>query len=149
MACDRRIAEQPFAFTIERELTEATPEPTDRPGERLVRVFASLEAGEFPGDDVPQMQVRRAAAIAALSEADRRITLHASRGKAVTLDHHWAERLKHWLHQRQSEQALPPQFYSVAGRLEGVDVHGRKSKFYVYDPLTDQKMRCIFCRPRA
>ena len=28
--------------------------------------------------------------------------------------------------------------------MEGVNVHGSKSEFYVYDPLTDKKMRCIF-----
>lgn len=134
----------PFSMTVERRLPKSMPEPVDRPGERLARLFATLAAGGEPDDTLSVGQARRAAAIAEVAEPGRPIVLRASRGNPINLAPQWAGRLKEWIHRKTVNDVMPQQYYSAAGRLEGVDVHGRKSEFYVYDPLTDQKMRCVF-----
>jgi hypothetical protein len=140
----RATMNSPFSMTLQRVAPESMPEPADRPGERLVRLFAVLSAGMLPDDSTPAIQVRRAAAIAQLAQPGRTVRMGAGRGKVIDIDSEWSGRLKDWLRQKAIEQGMPEQLYSVTGKLEGVDVHGRKSEFYVYDPLTDQKMRCLF-----
>jgi len=134
----------PLAMTVERMAPAGAPEPTERPAERLVRVFAALAKGDAPTSDYTPMQIRRVAAIAQVAQPGRKVVFKAGRGKAIRVQADWGKGLKEWMRQKVAGEALPEQHYSVAGRLEGVDVHGRKSEFYVYDPLTDQKMRCLF-----
>lgn len=42
------------------------------------------------------------------------------------------------IHPRKEEKAV------VVGKLEGINVHGGKSTFVVYDPLTNTKINCTF-----
>ncbi len=37
---------------------------------------------------------------------------------------------------------------TLVGKLEGLDVHGNKPVFHVYDPLTGKKVRCLFDREK-
>ena len=138
----------PFSLTIERRVQPDVPEPVERPAERLVQSFAALRAEQKINGDMTLPVARRLAGIVELATAPgRRVVFQAARGEAIHLEPQWGGMLRSWVHRKVSEQTLPDQPYSTAGRLEGVDVHGKKSEFYVYDPLTDQKMRCLFEEP--
>lgn len=140
--------QSPFSLTIERRVEPGVSEPLERPAERLVQSFAALRAERNIEKNMTLPVARRLADMVELATpSGRRVILQAARGEAIVLDPQWAGLLKSWVHQKVSEQTLPEQPYSTAGRLEGVNVHASKSEFYVYDPLTDQKMRCLFEEP--
>lgn len=134
----------PLTMRLEREVAEGEAEPASRPAEQMMRSFGGFERGELPGDELQPRQLNAIAKLASSATSYRSVQVKADRGNAVRLQPQWASDVRKLIAERKREAKTPDQPYSVSGRLEGVDMHGAKSEFYVYDPLTDQKMRCIF-----
>jgi hypothetical protein len=140
----RASMNSPLTLALERIVPRDMPEPASRPGEQLARVFAQLDRGESPGEDVSLHRLHAVERMASQANGIRRIRVRAGLGDPITLDPDWAAVVRRIRIERRRRGMLPNQPYSTAGRLEGVNVHGSKSEFYVYDPLTDQRMRCLF-----
>ena len=134
----------PMLLQLERTVQEGTAEPATRPGEALARSFARLQRGEDPGEELSLTRLRALENMAAASNDGRRVRVQAGVGEPVELRSHWVSSLRRVRMERKQRDQMPEQQYSIVGRLEGVNVHGSKSEFYVYDPLTDQRMRCLF-----
>lgn len=134
----------PLLLEMERKVKPGHAEPASRPGEDLARAFARLDRGEALGEELSATRLHALEKIAAHSNGVRQVRIKAGVGEAIEIKPDWVGELKRVRAMRKMRDQLPEQAYSIAGRLEGVNVHGNKSEFYVYDPLTDQKMRCIF-----
>lgn len=134
----------PLLLEMERTVKPGYREPASRPGEELARAFARLSRGEVLGEELSVTRLHALEKIAANSNGVRKISVKAGVGEAIPIKTEWATELRRTRAIRKMNEQLPEQIYSLVGKLEGVNVHGNKSEFYVYDPLTDQKMRCIF-----
>jgi len=134
----------PLTMALERTVKAGEREPASRPGEALARAFVRLQRGEALGDDLSATRLHALEKMASQANDVRRVRLQAAVGEPVDLQPAWAADLRRLRAERKLRDQLPEQLYSIVGRLEGVNVHGNKSEFYVYDPLTDQKMRCLF-----
>ena len=134
----------PLLLELERSVEAGVAEPASRPGEQLVRAFALLQRGQMPGDELSPTRLHALEKMAKAANGVRRVRVRAGVGDAIELDPQWASELSRARVERRQRDQLPEQPYSIVGRLEGVNVHGPKSEFYIYDPLTDQKMRCLF-----
>jgi hypothetical protein len=134
----------PLRLQLERWIRPGEPEPANRPGEELARAFARLQRGEALGDELSTTRLHALEQMAAHSNGVRQVRVKAGVGDSIAVRPEWATALKRARVDRRLRDQLPEQTYSLVGRLEGVNVHGGKSEFYVYDPLTDQKMRCLF-----
>jgi len=134
----------PLTMELERAVKPGKSDPATRPGEVLARAFVQLQRGEALGDDLSPTRLHALEKMAAHANGVRRIRLQAAVGEPIELDPSWAADLRRTRAERKLRDQLPEQLYSIVGRLEGVNVHGNKSEFYVYDPLTAQKMRCLF-----
>jgi len=134
----------PLTMELERAVKPGESEPATRPGEAMARAFVHLQRGEALGDDLSPTRLYALEKMAAHANGVRRIRLQAAVGEPIELDASWAADLRRMRSERKLRDQLPEQLYSIVGRLEGVNVHGNKSEFYVYDPLMDQKMRCLF-----
>ena len=140
----RASMNSPLMLELERKVTPGTAEPASRPGEQLARAFASLQRGEPLGEELSPTRLCAIEKMASQANGVRRVRIRAGVGASIELDPEWSKTVRKIREERKRREEIPPQPYSTVGRLEGVDVHGNKSEFYVYDPLTDQKMRCIF-----
>jgi len=134
----------PLLLLLERSVKAGELEPASRPGEELVRAFARLQRGEVLGEELSATRLHALERMAAHSNGVRQVRVRAGVGEAITVKPEWVENLRRARAERKLRDQLPEQTYSLVGSLEGVNVHGNKSEFYVYDPLTDQKMRCLF-----
>lgn len=140
----RASMNSPLQLELERKIKPGAPEPVSRPAEQLARAFASLRRGEGLGDELSPVRLLALERMASQANSVRRVRIRAGLGDAIDVDPAWATEVRRMRVERKRAEELPRQLYSTVGRLEGVNVHGCKSEFYVYDPLTDQKMRCIF-----
>jgi len=140
----RASMNSPLLLELERVVEPGAPEPPSRPGEQLARAFASLRRGEALGDELSPTRLYAIEKMASQANGMRRVRVRAGLGESIELEPAWASAVRRMREERKGREEVPPQSYSTVGRLEGVNVHGSKSEFYVYDPLTDQKMRCIF-----
>lgn len=134
----------PLSLKMERSVKPGQREPASRPGEDLARAFARLNRGEALGEELSATRLHALEKIAAHSNGVRQVRVKAGVGEAIAIKPDWVTELKRARAERRMRDQMPEQPYSIVGRLEGVNVHGNKSEFYVYDPLTDQKMRCLF-----
>lgn len=134
----------PLLLLLERSIKAGQLEPASRPGEELVRAFARLQRDEVLGEELSATRLHALEKIAAHSNGVRKVRVRAGVGEAIVVKSEWVVELRRARAERKLRDHLPEQTYSLVGRLEGVNVHGNKSEFYVYDPLTDQKMRCLF-----
>ncbi len=140
----RASMNSPLVLELERKVKPGAPEPISRPAEQLARAFASLRRGEALGDELSPTRLLALERMASQANGVRRVRIRAGLGDAIDVDPAWASEVRRMRVERKRAEELPRQPYSTVGRLEGVNVHGSKSEFYVYDPLTDQRMRCIF-----
>lgn len=140
----RASMNSPLLLELERKVEPGVPEPISRPGEQLARAFASLRRGEALGEELSPTRLHAIERMASQANGVRRVRVRAGVGEPIDVDPEWATEVRRIREDRRRREDLPRQPYSTVGRLEGVNVHGSKSEFYVYDPLTDQKMRCIF-----
>ena len=140
----RASMNSPLTLELHRWVPEGQAEPASRPGEQLARAFVRMGRGESLGEEMSLDQLHALERMVSQANGVRRVRVKAAVGEAITLDPAWATDLKKLRAERKNRDVLPEQPYSLVGRLEGVNVHGTKSEFYLYDPLTDQKMRCLF-----
>lgn len=140
----RASMNSPLTLELSRTVPAGAPEPASRPGEQLARAFAQLSHGEPLGEDLSLDRLHALEKMASQANGVRRVRIKAAVGEPIVLNPLWAATVRKIRSERKQHGVLPAQPYSTVGRLEGVNVHGSKSEFYVYDPLTDQKMRCLF-----
>lgn len=134
----------PLVLEMERTVKPGYVEPASRPGEDLARAFVRLARGEGLGEELSVARLHALERIASQANGVRHVRVQAGVGDAIEVRPEWAAELRRARVSRRLQDQLPEQLYSIAGKLEGVNVHGAKSEFYVYDPLTEQKMRCVF-----
>jgi len=134
----------PLMLELERAIPEGASEPASRPGEQLARAFAQLSRGESPDPDLSLDRLHALEKMVGQANGVRQVRIRAALGEPIVLDARWAETVRAIRAERLREGVPPEQPYSTTGRLEGVNVHGNKSEFYVDDPLTDQRMQCLF-----
>ncbi len=134
----------PLVLQLERSVRAGSREPAVRPGEDLARAFARLKRGEPLGEELSPARLHALEKMASRIDGVRRLRIQAGIGEVIEVDPDWAAELRRARNERRLHDTLPEQWYSIVGRLEGVDVHGSRSEFYVYDALTDQRMRCLF-----
>ncbi len=109
-----------------REIVFSTPDgltvaPTPRTAENVDNLLlGSLEPITFDLDDDEDVEV--------IDDTEKA-------GQLVEFEGHV---IHPRIHPRKEEKAV------VVGKLEGINVHGDKSTFIIYDPLTNTKINCTF-----